>query len=401
MKERKDAGKKILLAALLCGSALLLAGCGKGSKAYEKGEKLAGQGNYEDASRQFQKAIAANKERAEYYISYGMALNHLGQYQEALQQFELAYQDTKNSISDQNNKQVLLGEAIAYYNLGDYQKTLELCEEAEEYKGASQLKENIASTRAAALQMLGRTEEACALYDEILDQDKEAWDVYLKRGTLKEALEDYEGAKEDYMAVVNSQKSYEGYFALYRLYQSQGEEEDARQIMNELLSGKADTPEDVCQFGKACYYLEDYETAAAYLEEAREGGSKEANYYLGLVNMIKEDYQEALNCFEAYLNVTENPESAMVYNQIAGCYLELEEYEKAQEYLTKGLERSDASARQALLKNQTILYEKLGMFKKARKSAKEYLAAYAGDAQMEQELEFIKTRIRQKVKKEG
>ena len=388
---------RILFTAAICSIVLLATGCGRGDKAYEKGLALTESGEYTEAVEQFEKAIAANKEKAEYYIGYGMTLNKLSRYSEAIVQFELGRQDTVNSIANRNNKQICLGEAIAYYNLGEYQKVITLCEEGVEYQEPVQLNSSLKGTHAAALQMLGQDEKALTMYNEILETDEKAWDIYLKRAGLKEDMEDYTGASEDYHTVIaGDPKEYDAYFGLYRLNRNLGQQEEARQVLEQLLSGDAKTPEEICQFGRASYYLEDYEQATASLEEAREGGSAEANYYLGLVKMKQEDYESALNCFDAYLEAREYPESAMVYNQIAGCYIAQRDYEQALEYINTGLERSDTLSRRILMQNQVILYEKIGEYKTAQNYAESYLELYPSDTAMADELEFIKTRIHNK-----
>lgn len=55
-------------------------GCGKAQKAYKQAVALAENGSYEKAAASFKEAIAENKDKAEYYIDYGMTLNHLGSY---------------------------------------------------------------------------------------------------------------------------------------------------------------------------------------------------------------------------------------------------------------------------------------------------------------------------------
>ena len=98
--------KQAWLAAAIFGCSVLMAGCGTADKSYQKGIQAMQAGKYEDAGKYLQKAIKENGDRAEYYIAYGMYLNEQGEYDEALKQFKSAYQDTKNTIANVNNKQV-------------------------------------------------------------------------------------------------------------------------------------------------------------------------------------------------------------------------------------------------------------------------------------------------------
>ena len=91
--------KKWALMGILCGTMVLLAGCGKAQKAYKQAVALAENGSYVKAAASFKEVIAENKDKAEYYIDYGMTLNHLGSYKKAIKQFEKAYQKVVNKIS--------------------------------------------------------------------------------------------------------------------------------------------------------------------------------------------------------------------------------------------------------------------------------------------------------------
>ena len=58
--------KKWALMGILCGTMVLLAGCGKAQKAYKQAVALAESGSYEKAAASFKEAIAENKDKAEY-----------------------------------------------------------------------------------------------------------------------------------------------------------------------------------------------------------------------------------------------------------------------------------------------------------------------------------------------
>ena len=52
--------KKWALMGILCGTMVLLAGCGKAQKAYKQAVALAENGSYEKAAASFKEAIAEN-----------------------------------------------------------------------------------------------------------------------------------------------------------------------------------------------------------------------------------------------------------------------------------------------------------------------------------------------------
>ena len=127
-------------------------------------------GKYEDAGKYLQKAIKENGDRAEYYIAYGMYLNEQGEYDEALKQFKNAYQDTKNTIANVNNKQVYLGQAIAYSHLQEYEKALDACDKALELKNTESLNHRIWCSKGVVLEALGRQDEAVKAYQKAVDR---------------------------------------------------------------------------------------------------------------------------------------------------------------------------------------------------------------------------------------
>ena len=56
--------KEWALMGILCGTMVLLAGCGKAQKAYKQAVALAENGSYVKAAASFKEAIAENKDKA-------------------------------------------------------------------------------------------------------------------------------------------------------------------------------------------------------------------------------------------------------------------------------------------------------------------------------------------------
>lgn len=380
----------------LC-SSLMLSGCGNAEKSYEKGIKLAQEGNYTDAAQCMEDAIKANKEKAEYYIGYGMILNNMGEYQQAIEQFEQAYQDTDNRIANANNKQLFYGEALAYFNLNQYDKSQEYCEKALEFKEPESMDADILCSQGAIFEVCGELEKAKEMYQQAIKNEKENWSAYLKKASLEEKLKQWEEAKKDYQTVmkVSGQEKYEAYFRLYELCQSQGEEDTSEQILKEITQTKSKEPFVLCQIGRAYQYQGEEEKAKEYFQKSLENGYAESEYYLGMNAMSKKDYDGAESYFEAYLK-SKGQFRALAYNQLAGCSIEKGAYAKASEYLDAGLQISDSANRALLWQNQILVFEREGAFQKAKKSAKEYLSIYPQDEKMKKELKFIKTRIKKK-----
>lgn len=381
-------------------SSLLFSGCGKGDKLYQQGMELAQEGNYQEAAEKLEKALGENKERAEYYIGYGMILNRLGEYETALTQFEKAHQDTENSIANANNKQVFYGEAISYFHLSEYEKSLELCDKALELSEPSSMNADILCSKGIILEVQGDNDGAMEQYGKAVKTDSKNWEAYLKRAALYERQNQWEEAKADYQKVMegNGREKYDAYFALYELCQKQGEQDTSEQILKEInqTEKKEKDPFVLCQIGKAYQYQGDVEQASQYFQKALEKNYPEAEYYMGMLAMSQKEYSGVKSHMEAYLENGAGEYAAMAYNQLAGCSMEQGDYEKAKEYLETGLKTGYGEQRLPLWKNEVILLEKEGSFRQARKLAKEYLSVCPEDEDMAKELEFIKTRIKKK-----
>ncbi len=393
--------RKIGLVMLFICSSLLMAGCSSEKKQYNKGVELAQEGKYSQAAEALEKAIAENKDRAEYYISYGMILNNMGEYQKAIEQFEMAYQDTENSIANKNNKQIYYGEAIAYFNLLQYEKSLKCCEEALKLEEPVSLDSDILCSQGAVLEVLGQQEEALQIYEKAIKKDEENWQAYLKKADLKLKLGEQEEVIELYQKVFQSaeKEKYEAGFKLVELYQEAGEEDTSQQILNEMIKKESKDSFILCQQGRAYQHKGDSEKAFEYFNKALEKKYNEANYYLGMYAMEQEEYANAKQYFVTYLEGDADEHFGMAYNQLAGCAMEQGDFVSAVTYLEEGKKLNDSESQLLIWKNLVVAYEKQGMFKKARKTAKEYLSLSPQDEEMQKELEFIKSRIKKKTAK--
>ena len=388
--------KRIKTILLFICSALLLTGCGGAKKAYESGMEAWEKGDYQAASEYFEAAVTKNGERAEYYIAYGMALNELGQYQSALKQFKAAYQDTHNSIANENNKQILFGEGLAYYHLMDYEKSLECLDSALELKEPESLDSNILSSKGVVLEASGDTEEALICYEQALKKDKKDWDTYLKRADLEAASAATEAAVSDYQKVIKSgddSSVYKAYFKLYEFYKAGKMTQEADEILQAVIEKGGKEAYHLGQIGWAYHCQGDDDTAQTYLVKSFDAGYSDAGYYLGMLNMQSGEYDQARQYFENYLVLGGGEMKAMAYNQLAGCLVELGEPQEALEALASGIEIASSDSRRVLWKNKVILSEQLGDYNQAEQTAKEYLESYPKDKKMKKELQFIQSHL--------
>lgn len=327
--------KRILLAAAMISCSMMLTGCGSAESIYKKGITAMESGRLEEAGDLFQKAIQKNGERAEYYIAYGMYLNKQSRYEDALKQFEKAYQDTENAIANVNNKQVYLGEAIAYYHMQKYDRSLELCDKALELKNTTSLNSHILCSKGVVLEALGRSKDALQVYQKAVDSNKENWQAY---------------------------------FRMAAIYQGNGK--TGGELKDDDAAGQA----------------------KEILLSAYKKGEKDTSYYLGALASAGADVSAAEKYFKEYVKKGSGEYLTDAYDQLASIAINAQEYETAEKYLEQGRKNASGAAEVQLWKNQVLLMERQGLFGEALKLAKEYLQQNPDDKAMKKECRFLKTR---------
>lgn len=390
-----NTSKFFVMALVFCCVIFSSTGCGEAEKAYNKAVELMENGKYEDSLEHFADAVKKNSEKAEYYIAYGTALNRTGRYKEAASEFGKAYQDTDNQISRQNNKRLYLGQAVAYYGMGENEKASEACDKALSYGKNKDVDIKIKSIKASIKLLMGDTSGAEGIYNDIIKEDGSQDGIYLARGRLYEMLGEDDKALKDYLSAIKaSGKCYDAYFAIYGIYMRLGDSSKAEDILKKLEGMEMETAEEILQLGRMYYYKGDYKNAKANFEESVKGGCNEALYYMGMAYMAEKDYNTAISRFEEYTGTGSTEKAPEAYNQIAGCYIELGDFENASAYIDNGMDYGITNAGMVLGRNRVVLYERTGKYKKAKKAASLYLEKYPGDEEMEKELEFIKTRIK-------
>lgn len=382
---------------VLCVLAFSIAGCGKADKSYEKAMEFAEAGKYDKAADSFKEAIKQNDEKAEYYLDYGMTLNHLGNYKKAVKQFEKAYQKVDNKVSRQNNKRMYYGEALAYYGLHDYDKAKEQCNKALEIDESEELNGDIYATLAMSQWASGDSMGALGVMDQLLKENDKDAQGYVLRGQIKQSMEQYDSAAKDFLkAIDEDEKCYEAYFGCYETYQAAGQTDAAAETLEKLTSLHGADAEEKMQMGRAYICLEKMDEAKDILTESKKEKCKEADFYLGKIEQAAGEFEKAKDYYESYLKEMKNVTVTLpqVYSDLAGCYMELKDYNQAEEYLEQGLELGVTGAYQNLLRNQVILLERMGKMQQAKEVAEDYMQAYPQDTDMKKELEFIATRIK-------
>lgn len=371
---------------------IILSGCSQADNYYKDGIKCFQSGDYEAAADYLGKAIAANPNRAQYYIDYGLSLTALGKYKDAVAQFDRAYINKDMSFIRKNNKRALRGKGIAYYRMQNYENAVDEFKAALKIDELPELSMDILYYMGSSYREEAKYQEAQDVYTKLLKDDQDNASVYGDRAYCYQCMGEYKKSLEDYdKAISLKPDDFRYYFGKYNLLTAQGEEAAAIKVLQKAADIKAVSDEDNYNLAKLHYYQKDYDTALPELEESLKLGFSEADYYIGEIYRINKDYTKAIYYYENYIK-TGNIPVPNVYNQIAVCQMKTGDYEKALEYLETGITYQSAGSMQFLLKNEIIAYEKLGDFNTADEKLKSYLDAYPDDKNASREADFMDTR---------
>ena len=322
-------------------------------------------------------------------VKNGFAAMEQSDYDTALQCFEQAI------VAGEDLETAYRGIGMTYMGMADYESAIHAFEYALDNAGifAGDLERDINFYMATAYHKNGQPEEAVALLDAVIESDKKNADAYYLRGVAKISMDDYEGCIYNFeKAMEYAEDSRSMKLDVYTVLADHGYEEKGRGYLTQLLDEEKDLSE--YEQGVIYFYLQDYETARNLLENAKQAAKKDEKGEI--IFMLGRTYEElgehiyAGVMYSEYLS--DNPDDAVVYNQLGLCKLEAGEAQAAVEAFETALALNDASMAQTLKYNQIVAYEYAGDFAKANALMKDYLAAYPDDAEAQREAKFLRTR---------
>lgn len=342
-----------VLAAVLC-VLFVCTGCSGEKKVshIDEGMTAIGELRYADALACFDQALVAGEDKQLIYRGQGLANMGLTNYDEAAAALERCL-SSGSSVPSAMDYDVNYYLATAYYKAG-------------------------------------RLEEAKQIYDAILDLRKDAREAFFMRGIVYLQMGNYELGRPDFdKAIELAPNDYDQIVEIYKVMEETGYREAGAAYLDSALKNAS---KDMSNYdkGRIYYYLDDFESARNYLEQARDAGDDKATYYLGKTWENLGEYNYAASVYISYLQ--DQGESALIYNQLALCYMQLEDYDAALSALQSGLALEDGTLRQTLLFNQIVVYEKQGNFKQAAQLMQQYVQDYPDDDVAAREHEFLRSR---------
>lgn len=318
-------------------------------------------------------------------VAEGMKLISELNYQEALTEFGEA---TDNG---ENERLIARGKGIAYMGMLDYEKAIACFKEA--LAGSNGFIQDVDFDLnyylASAYTKNAQYEEARQVYDAILALKADR-NAYFLRGNVLLELKDFESAKQDFDKVISQDsKNYDRLVQIYQVLEHFGHQELGLEYLQNALDAGG-TKMKAYDKGRIYYYMGEYQKAYIALEEARTEGKAESYLYLGKAYEATGDYNYASSVYQDYLS--KNTDNAEMYNQLGLCELVKKDYQKALQAFQAGMQIENNDMMQDLAFNEIVAYEYLGEYKKAAVLLDSYLKLYPDDEKAKREQEFLLTR---------
>ena len=292
----------------------------------------------------------------------------------------------------ENERLINRSRGIAYMGLTDYEQAAAAFEAA--LRGSNGLVEDVDFDLnyylAAAYAKNEDYAAAEEIYCNILALRPDEEDAYFLRGNARISLGNFDGAKEDFDKVIAMDSTnYDRLIEIYEVLDFYGYKEVGKTYLQTALESGSKQMDNYC-IGRIYYYLGEYQKAYLALEDAKEKGGARSYLYLGRSYEATGDYNYAANVYNSYLSKYSG--DAEIYNQLGLCEMKKGEYNNALTAFQSGLQMEENTMKQSLLFNEIAAYEYLGDFAQAKVLMNKYLAMYPDDVQAQREAGFLATR---------
>jgi len=140
----------------------------EGIRLYKIGHELLKKNQYQEGIKYLDKAIIKAPKLADAYLMKGRALNKLGQYENAIEEFDKTLKIHYTRSNELKNSRALTEKATSLYSLKKYKESLDCANEALSYDNKFFLSYDI---RGASYGALGKYELAIIDFDKSLELD--------------------------------------------------------------------------------------------------------------------------------------------------------------------------------------------------------------------------------------
>ncbi len=302
--------------------------------------------------------------------------------------------ETLASASEEGENPALIarGRGIANLGLARYEEACADFLEALSYSDwqVDDLDYDVNYYLAEAYEKMKNYDEAVNTYTDILNlKGKEVTALY-RRGCDYLVLDKHDLAAADFDKALNlDPDNYDLRIEVAGRLSEAGYEEEGRSYLEQFLIEKE---KKLSKFdkGRIYFYMEDYENAKIYFEDARDDDDQNTILFLGKTYEMLGDYNYATSTYQNYL--TRHPESAVIYNQLGLSRIKSGDYAGAREAFSAARNLGNTGLDQMLGYNEIVANEYMGDFESAKALMEEYLRKYPDDQDALRENIFLSTR---------
>ena len=254
-------------------------------------------GQFAEAIKDYNKAIELNPNYAAAYSNRGNAKDNLGEPQAAIEDCNKAIELNPNSALAYNNR------GNAKNKLGQHQAAIE------DYTKAIELNPNEATAynnRGNAKYELGELKEAIKDYNKAIELNPNEATAYNNRGSVKNNLGEHQAAIEDYNKAIELNPDYaDAYYNRGIAKQDLGEHQAAIEDYNKAIELNPDYADAYYNRGIAKQDLREYQAAIEDYNKAIELDPNYADAYCnrGIAYILLKEFLDAINSFQQLLNL--------------------------------------------------------------------------------------------------
>ena len=295
--------------------------CSTSNEFLNRGNAKSSLRKYEEAIKDYDKAIGIDSNYVAAYNNRGSAKDDLGEYEEAIKDYDKAIGIDSNYV-------------VAYNNRGNAKSKLREYEEAiKDYDKAIGIDSNYVATynnRGNAKSKLREYEEAIKDYDKAIGIDSNYVVAYNNRGSAKSKLREYEEAIKDYDKAIGIDSNY---VAAYNNRGSAkddlGEYEEAIKDYDKAIGIDSNYVAAYNNRGNAKSKLREYEEAIKDYDKAIGIDSNYVATYNNRGNAKSKlrEYEEAIKDYDKAIGIDSN--YVVAYNNRGSAKSKLREYEEA------------------------------------------------------------------------
>lgn len=145
--------------------------------------------------------------------------------------------------------------------------------------------------------------------------------------------------------------------------------------------------------GKCYACLKKENKMKSTFDKVIKNGKVEGYYFLAEGYIQLDKYKEAVDNYELYLNNASQIDENTIRLKIINSLMKIKEYDKALSMAKSNVNSNDVELSKIYRKNVVAILEAKNSYDEAYVEAKEYLADYPEDKEMEKEVLFLETRI--------